>query len=215
MTTVQIVDDHALVREGLARLVESTGDLHVVGQAASLSEAMTLLDSPADVLMVDVSLPDGTGLELVRRARAEYPDLGIVVVTMHNDDDTLLEALDGGASALVLKSASSDEVIDAVRRSAIAPDAFSAVGLAAALRRRQSAPRPKLTPRETEVLVRLVDGCSVAETAKQLYMSESTVKTHIGRLYEKLGVRNRAALAMTAVRSGLLPQSLAARPSGS
>lgn len=206
MTTVQIVDDHALVREGLVRLIESTGDLTVIGQAASLTEAMALLGARADVLMVDVSLPDGTGLELVRRARAEYPDLGIVVVTMHNDDDTLLEALDGGASALVLKSASSDEVIDAVRRSAIAPDAFSAVGLAAALRRRTAAQAttPRLTNREEEVLRHLASGSSVGQTAKAMFLSESTVKTHIGRVYDKLGARNRASAVMAAVRLGLL-----------
>jgi DNA-binding NarL/FixJ family response regulator len=204
---VQIVDDHALVREGLVRLIESTPDLSVVGEAASLAQAMPLLDQPADVLMVDVSLPDGTGLELLRLARRRHPRLAIVVVTMHNDDGTLLDAFDGGASGLVLKSAGSDEVIEAVRRAAAAPDAFYAVGLAGALRRRQAAPRPAISPRESQVLVRLVDGDSVADVASALFLSESTVKTHIGRLYEKLGVRNRAGLAMTAMRLGLLADS--------
>lgn len=206
MTTVQIVDDHALVREGLVRLIESTPDLTVVGQAASMAEAMPLLATPADVLMVDVSLPDGTGLELVRAARRAHRQLGIVVVTMHHDDETLLEALDGGASALVLKSSGSDEVIEAVRRAAVAPDAFSAVGLAAALRRQQQAraAQPPLSPREREVLQQLADGRSVAQVARALFMSESTVKTHVGRIYGKLGAHNRAGAVMEAVRLGLV-----------
>src|SRR6476661_291476 len=117
-----------------------------------------------------------------RRCRTpcrRLPRLGIVVLTMHNDDDTLLEALDAGATALILKSAPATEVVDAVRRAAVSPDAFTATGLAAALRRQQATTVPRLTPRETEVLARLVDGASVAEVSRDLYMSESTVKTHV------------------------------------
>ena len=123
---------------------------------------------------------------------------------MHNDDDTLLEALDLGASALVLKSAASDEVIAAVRRAAVAPEAFMATGLAEALRRRDSSDKPKLTPRESEVLDRLVAGDSIAAVAKRLYMSESTVKTHVSKVYEKLGAHNRASAVMSALRLGLV-----------
>ena len=122
---------------------------------------------------------------------------------MHNDDETLLEALDAGASALVLKSASADEVITAVRRAAVSPDAFTATGLAAALRRQQTV-RPRLTPRETEVLMMLVSGASVGKTAKALFMSESTVKTHVGKVYDKLDAHNRAEAVMAAVRLGLV-----------
>jgi DNA-binding NarL/FixJ family response regulator len=156
-----------------------------------------------DVMVVDVSMPDGSGLSLVRSARRENPRLGIVVLTMHNDDETLLEALDAGASALVLKSASADDVIDAVRRAAISPDAFTATGLAAAMRRQQTV-KPKLTPRETEVLLMLVEGASIGKTARSLFMSESTVKTHVGKVYEKLDAHNRAEAVMAAVRLGLV-----------
>ena len=151
-------------------------------------------------------MPDGNGLDLARSARSAHPEMGIVVLTMHNDDDTLLEALDAGASALVLKSSSADDVLDAIRHSANAPDAFTATGLGAALRRRDtlSAAKPILTPRETEVLMRLVNGDSVATVAKELYMSESTVKTHVARVYEKLGAHNRASAIMAAVRLGFV-----------
>jgi DNA-binding NarL/FixJ family response regulator len=204
---VVIVDDHNLVREGIARLIDSEPDLSVVGQASSLAAGQTLVaEGGADVLVVDVSMPDGSGLSLARSARLADPALGIVVLTMHSDDDTLLEALDAGASALVLKSSSSDDVLEAIRRTASAPESFTATGLAAALRRRSTmaAARPVLTPRETEVLMRLIDGDSVAMVARQLFMSESTVKTHVGKVYEKLGAHNRASAIMAAVRLGLV-----------
>jgi DNA-binding NarL/FixJ family response regulator len=206
-TRVVIVDDHNLVREGIARLIDSEPDLAVVAQASSLAGGQILVNNGgADVLVVDVTMPDGSGLGLARSARADHPTLGIVVLTMHDDDDTLLEALDAGASALVLKSSSADEVLEAIRRAATAPDAFTATGLAAALRRRNTlaAARPILTPRETEVLMLLVDGDSVPLVARQLFMSESTVKTHVGKVYEKLGAHNRASAIMAAVRLGFV-----------
>jgi len=204
---VVIVDDHNLVREGIARLIDTEPDLAVMAQASSVAGGQALItEGGANVLVVDVTMPDGSGLPLAREARAANPALGIVVLTMHNDDDTLLEALDAGASALVLKSSSADDVLDAIRRAANAPDAFTATGLGAALRRRDTvtAAKPMLTPRETEVLMRLVDGDSVALVARQLFMSESTVKTHVARVYEKLGAHNRASAIMAAVRLGFV-----------
>jgi DNA-binding NarL/FixJ family response regulator len=202
--TVIIIDDHTLVRAGIARLIDSEGDLTVVGEASSVSEGEDMLRrTRADVMVVDVSMPDGSGLSLVRSARKDSTRLGIVVLTMHNDDETLLEALDAGASALVLKSASADDVIAAIRRAAVAPDAFTATGLAAAMRRQQTV-RPRLTARETEVLMMLVNGASVGKTARALFMSESTVKTHVGKLYDKLDAHNRAEAVMAAVRLGLV-----------
>jgi DNA-binding NarL/FixJ family response regulator len=205
--SVVIIDDHTLVRAGIARLIDSEADLTVVGEASTVGQGEDMLRrTRPDVMVVDVSMPDGSGLSLVRSARRENPRLGIVVLTMHNDDETLLEALDAGASALVLKSASADDVIDAVRRAAVAPDAFTAIGLAAAMRRQQTA-KPRLTPRETEVLMMLVGGASVGRTAKALFMSESTVKTHVGKVYDKLDVHNRAEAVMAAVRLGLVKTS--------
>jgi len=165
----------------------------VVGEGSSVADGHSLLRTTrADVLLVDASLPDGSGLNLARATRERSATMGIVVLTNHSDDDTLLGALDAGASALVLKSASSDEVINAVRQSAVAPDAFSANGLAAAMQHHQAAiargiRRTHLTSREDQVLQRLVAGESVAQVAHHLFMSESTVKTHIGKVYEKLG----------------------------
>ncbi|MFL6099599.1 MAG: response regulator [Actinomycetales bacterium] len=205
MIRVMLVDDHQLVRQAVGRAVDSEPDLDVVAQAGTIAEAAALigLERP-DVLVVDVSLPDGNGIELVRSTRESLPATGIVVLTMHADDETLLRALEAGASALVLKSSTLDSVVDAVRRSATAPDVFAAAGLAAAMRRRNDTDQPRLTPRESEVLVLLKDGLSVGQVARRLYMSESTVKTHIAKIYDKLGATNRAQALMAAIRQGLV-----------
>jgi DNA-binding NarL/FixJ family response regulator len=202
---VVLVDDHTMVREGLCRMLDAEDGTTVVAQGASVAEGMALLaTTPYDVLVVDVTLPDGTGLQLAASARARSETVGIVVLTMHGDDDTLLKALDAGASAFLHKSAGFDEILDAVRRSHAHPDVFSAAGLAGALRRQAHNDKPHLTPRELEVLAHLGEGRSVAQVARLLHMSESTVKTHVGRLYDKLGAGNRTQAVMAAVRLGLV-----------
>ena len=207
---VALVDDHNVVREGIAQLVDSEPDLAVKAQAASMAEGQALLTGGcADVLVVDVTLPDGCGLDLARSARAAHPTMGIVVLTMHDDDDTLLGALDAGASALVSKSLPAHAVLGAIRHSAVAPGAFTATGLGGALRRHANAAalKPALTPRESEVLLRIIDGQTAAATAHYLCMSESTVKTHVAKVYKKLGAHNRASAAIAAVRVGLVNPS--------
>ncbi len=205
MTRVMVVDDHQLVRQAVSRAIDGEPDLEVVAEAASLAEGRALLQQlRPDVLLVDVTLTDGNGIELVRAGRDLSEVMGVVVLTMHGDDDTVLAALDAGASALVLKTASLGDVVDAVRRSAAAPEVFSAAGLAVALRRRSQTHVPQLTPRQTDVLGLLKDGMSVGQVARALYMSESTVKTHIGKIYDKLGATNRAQALMLALRQGLI-----------
>jgi DNA-binding NarL/FixJ family response regulator len=196
MSRVMLVDDHQLVREAVARALDGEPDLEVVAQAGSLAEGVALFGRvDVDVVVVDVTLPDGNGLELVRVARPSSNTLGIVVLTMHADDDTLLNALD---------TATLDAVVDAVRRSITNPDVFSAAGVAAALRRRTAGDQVRLTPRETEVLEMLRDGLSVSQVARKLFMSESTVKTHIAKVYDKLGASNRAQALMRAIRQGII-----------
>jgi DNA-binding NarL/FixJ family response regulator len=208
---VLLVDDHAVVREGVAAMLGAQDDMEVVGQAGSLAEGQALLDraltGPVNgrvVAIIDVTMPDGSGLSLVRSARERSKDIGLVVLTMLSDDSSLLEALDAGASALVRKSSPSEQVISAVRRAAEMPLEFSASGLAEAMRRRSEAPQLTLTARESEVLKLLVEGASVAQVGRALFMSPSTVKTHIGKIYEKLGAHNRASAVIAAVRLGLV-----------
>ena len=203
--TVLLIDDHSLIREGLRRAFEQTEDLEVVGEAGSVDEAMAAVRNlEPQVAVVDVNLGDGNGIELCKRLRAQHPAMGLVVLTMYEGDEHLLGALEAGASGFVLKSAPVTEVINAARQAAMAPTSFTAHDLAGAMRRRVLEPQVRLTPREHEILQHLADGVSVAVLAKRLYISPSTAKTHMSKLYEKLGAQNRTQAIMEAVRLGLV-----------
>jgi DNA-binding NarL/FixJ family response regulator len=203
--TVVLVDDHDLIRQGLSRAFERQSDFTVAGEAGSVAEAAALTRSVnPDVVVTDVRLPDGTGLDLVRSLRQSHPDLGLVVLTMYAGDEQLFAALEAGASAFVAKDAPADDVVAAARHSLVAPRSFTAANLADAMRRRMEPKGPQLSPRELEVLGLLAEGLGVAAIAKKLYVSESTAKTHISKIYEKLGAANRAQAIMRAVRTGLI-----------
>ncbi|MDP3971818.1 MAG: response regulator transcription factor, partial [Candidatus Nanopelagicales bacterium] len=182
--TILLVDDHELIRQGLRRAFEREGGFEVVGEAGSVAEASRLLGllNPR-VVIFDVRLPDGSGLEAARRARAAHDDLGIVVLTMYAGDDQLFDALDAGASAFVPKDAPAEDVVAAARHAAASPHAFTANDLADAMKRKLSPTGPQLSPREREVLQLLADGMGVAQISRQLFISDSTTKTHISKLY--------------------------------
>ncbi|HSI92636.1 MAG TPA: response regulator transcription factor [Jiangellaceae bacterium] len=203
--TVLLVDDHELIRQGLRRAFERDADFAVVGEAGSVSDATRLANTlRPDVVVIDVRLPDGNGLDLARGLRQARSDVGLVMLTMYAGDDQLFAALDAGASAFVPKSAPSDDVVAAARHAAAKPTSFVAADLAEAMRRRLHPTGPQLTPREREVLDLLAEGLGVATIARKLYISESTTKTHVSKLYDKLGAANRAQAIMAAVRAGLL-----------
>ena len=203
--TVVLVDDHDLIRQGLARAFERHDDFTVVGEAGSVAEGLQqVAASRPSVVVTDVRLPDGTGLDLVRSLRKESPEMGIVVLTMYAGDEQLFEALEAGASAFVAKDAPSDDVVAAARHATVSPRSFTAANLADAMRRRMTPSGPQLSPREQQVLQLLADGLGVAGIARQLFVSESTAKTHISKIYEKLGAANRAQAIMNAIRANLL-----------
>lgn len=205
MHTVLLVDDHDLIRQGLARAFERHDDFTVLGEAASLAEGLRLAQVlRPTVVVIDVRLPDGTGLELVRALRATDDSIGLVVLTMYAGDEQLFDALEAGASAFVAKDVPSDDVVAAARHATLSPRTFTAANLAEAMRRRMSPVGPQLSPRELEVLRLLAEGLGVAAIARHLFVSESTAKTHISKIYEKLGAANRAQAIMNAIRAGLL-----------
>jgi DNA-binding NarL/FixJ family response regulator len=204
-TTVLLVDDHELIRQGLRRAFERNPEFRVVGEASSVGEANRMADQlRPDVVVLDVRLPDGSGLDLAQSLRSSRPDLGLVVLTMYAGDDQLFAALDAGASAFVPKSAPSDDVVAAARHAAATPASFTARDLAEAMHRRMHPTGPQFTRREREVLELLAEGLGVSSIARKLYISESTTKTHVSKLYDKLGAANRAQAIMAAVRAGLL-----------
>jgi DNA-binding NarL/FixJ family response regulator len=203
--TVLLIDDHELIRHGLRLAFERSGDFEVVAEAGSVAQGLRMAHrhSP-DVAVVDMRLPDGTGLDATRGLRQMYPDIGVVILTMYAGDDHLFAALDAGASAFVTKTAASGEVVAAARHAIDSPHTFSTKDLASAMRRRMSPQGPQLSARERQVLDLLADGLGVTAISRVLFVSDSTTKSHIARLYEKLGAANRAQAIMRAVRTGLL-----------
>lgn len=215
-----IVDGHTLTRFGLRQLIVQHADIEIVAECTSAAEAPQVIDMALpDVVTVDVSLPDGDGLRLARDFRDRFASLGIVVLTSRDEDDVLFRALETGASAFVAKTAPVEEVLAAIRHAAVAASSFTAAGLAMALARRTDRQdRLRLSPRETEVLRLLRDGLSIPAIALRMFISQSTAKTYVARVYDKLGAANRAQALVTAMHYGLiryeeqLPAMTAARP---
>jgi DNA-binding NarL/FixJ family response regulator len=204
-TSVLLIDDHDLIRQGLSRAFERDPDFDVVGQAGTLAEGERMAAGlRPDVVVIDVRLPDGSGLDATKRLRRARDEVGIVVLTMYAGDEQLFAALEAGASAFVPKDAPAGDVVATARHAAVSPRSFTAADLADAMRRRLQPTGPQLSPRETEVLGLLADGLGVAAIARRLYISESTAKTHISKIYDKLGAANRAQAIMNAIRAGLL-----------
>jgi DNA-binding NarL/FixJ family response regulator len=201
-----IVDGHTLIRYGLRELITQHPDIEIVAECDSAADAPRVLAAAKpDVVTVDVSLPDGDGLRLARDFRDRYADLGIVLLTSQHEDDVLFRALETGVSAFVAKTAPVAEVLAAIRHAAVAASSFTAAGLAVALARRRTVhERLALSPRETEVLQLLRDGMSIPAIALAMFISPSTAKTYVARLYDKLGAANRAQALMTAVHYGLI-----------
>lgn len=202
---VLIVDDHELIRAGLSAAFGREQATTVVGTAATVTEAIAMItDQSPDVVVTDLQLPDGTGLDVVRAVRRTDDATGVVILTMHSGDEQIFAAMEAGASGFVGKDAPAAEVVKAAQHAARAPRAFLCTGLSGAMIRRADAEANRLSDREQEVLVLLADGLGTAAIARALYVSESTAKSHIARIYQKLGANNRAQALVTAMRSGLL-----------
>jgi DNA-binding NarL/FixJ family response regulator len=203
--TVLLVDDHDLIRDGLTGAFGLDPATKVVGAAKTVGEAIAMYDElRPDVVVTDLQLQDGTGLDVVRAVRKDKSDTGIVVLTMHSGDEQIFASMEAGASAFVGKDAPSTEVVKAAQHAAKAPRSFLCAGLADAVIRRSSAAASQLTTREHDVLLLLADGLSASDIGSRLHLSESTVKSHVAKIYQKLGAANRAQALVTAMRIGLL-----------
>lgn len=201
-----IIDGQTLIRYGLRELVAQHSDIEIVAECQSAADAPRMVAAAQpDVVTVDVTLPDGDGLRLASELRDRYADLGIVMLTSRQADDVMFRALETGVSAFVAKTAPLEEVLGAIRHAAVAASSFTASGLAMAVaRRRTMQDRLALSPRETEVLHLMHHGLSVPAIAQEMFISLSTAKTYVARLYDKLGAANRAQALMTAVHYGLI-----------
>ncbi len=203
MLRVLVIDDHAVVREGLKRALIQDPELKIVGEAASKQEAFAqIAHHNPDVLVVDLHLPDGSGLDIIRWSRSNSKKIGIVVLTMAELPEYILASLDAGASAFVEKVAPISEVIAAIHHSHRAPLSFTTRRLVDVLAIKKD--RHGLTGREIEVLELLPLGATVAEMALNLFVSESTIKTHMASIYRKFSVKNRMQAINAGRKKGLL-----------
>jgi len=202
---ILLVDDHELIREGLAAVIDLEDDMEVVATAANVAGALAEFEAHSpDVVVTDLQVPDGTGLDIIRSIRKSSDRTGLILLTMHSGDDQIFAAMESGASGFVGKDAPSSEVIKAARHSAVSPRAFVCAGLSGAMMRRVSGESTALSEREHDVLLLLAEGLGAAAIGARLYLSESTAKSHIARIYQKLGAANRAQALVTAMRIGLL-----------
>jgi DNA-binding NarL/FixJ family response regulator len=217
MITTFIADDQAMVRQGFGALLSAQPDISVVGDAANGRDAVRQVASLApDVVLMDVRMPELNGLDAAREILARDTDTKVLMLTTFDIDDYVYAALRAGASGFLLKDAPADELVRAVRVVA-AGDALLAPSITrrmiADLVSRRAAPRrsadelARLTPRETEVLELLARGMSNAEIAAVLFVSEETVKTHVGKVFAKLGLRDRAQAVVMAYETGLVSPS--------
>ena len=201
-----IVDDHAVVREGLERILAKCADLEVVGTASSGEEALILAAAlEPDLVLLDLSLPGMHGLEVLSALQDSDNPPRVVVLTIHDDDDIVLGAVRGGAQGYVLKNATRDELLAAVRKVAAGGQSFDEVVVRALLRGDQREVLCSLlTARELEILRLVAGGKTNKEIAAQLFISSDTVKGHLETTYRKLGVSDRAHAVAVAIRNGLV-----------
>jgi DNA-binding NarL/FixJ family response regulator len=200
--SVLVVDDHVLVRTGVANIIGHEPDLHVVAEAANGLEALDAFDRyHPDVTLLDLRMPILEGVETVRRMRERDPNAKVIVLTTYDTDEDIARALQAGAKAYVLKDISADALVACIH-DVLAGKTYLAPAAAAKLAERIT--QVQLTPRELAALRLMADGRSNKEIANALGISERTVKTQLGHLFEKLGVTSRTEAVKVASRRGLV-----------
>lgn len=211
-TRILLADDHALVRSGIRMILESEPDLEVVAEAGDGIEAVDMaLRADVDLAILDVSMPGRTGLQVARELTRRRPEVRILLLSMHENEQYLFEALKAGAAGYVLKSAANRDLVEACRGAMrgtpfLYPKALQALtrDLLDDARSGGSLPRDVLTAREQEVVKQIAEGLTTDEIAEQLTISPHTVERHRSNALEKLGLRNRVELARYAIRRGLV-----------
>lgn len=223
MTRVFLVDDHEIVRRGISQLVDAETDLEVVGEAATVGEALRRIAAVApDVAVLDVRLPDGSGIDLCRDIRSAHPGVRCLILTGYDDDHALQAAVLAGASGYVLKDVRSGRLVEAIRRAASGgtiqtPELMlrAARVLDAEAESRRDAPGPALSLRESQILSLIAEGLTNREIGARLGIAEKTVKNYVSALLAKLGMARRTQAAVYGAehrRRSDLPGSASRRP---
>jgi DNA-binding NarL/FixJ family response regulator len=212
VTRILVADDFPLVRRGLRQVLDREADMEVVAEAEDGAEAVRLaVAGGIDLVLLDVSMPRLTGLQAAREIVHRLPDVRVLMLSMHDNEQYLFDALEAGASGYVLKTAADRDVVEAVR-SAMRGEPFLYPGAVRAIvreyldraRRGEPAPRDPLTPREQEVVKLIAEAHTNDEIAEMLVISKKTVERHRANILEKLGMRDRVELTRYAIRRGLV-----------
>jgi DNA-binding NarL/FixJ family response regulator len=211
-TRILLADDHAMVREGLRTVLDAQPDMEVVAEAGDGAVAINLaLTTEIDLAVLDVAMPKLTGLQVAHDLHRRLPDLRILILSMHDNEQYFFEALKAGASGYVLKSAANRDLIEACR-AAMRGEPFLYPAAASTLvrdyleraSRGEETPTDPLTPRELEVTKLIAEGLTSEEIASTLVISNKTVDRHRANILEKLGMRNRVELTRYAIKRGLV-----------
>ncbi|WP_433609345.1 response regulator [Prescottella agglutinans] len=205
---VAVVDDHPVFRLGMVALLSTLDGFDVVAQASSAAEALEVVTDDVDVVLMDLELGDGSGIDATATLCARHPDIRVLVVTMHEDEDSLIASIRAGARGYLVKGAAPDEVERAIRAvahgdmivgAAVAAKALTAVSSP----RPTSAVFPELTEREREVLDLIARGHDNATISRRLVLSPKTVRNHVSNVFAKLGLPDRSAAIVRAREAGL------------
>ncbi|WP_299458801.1 LuxR family transcriptional regulator [uncultured Microscilla sp.] len=208
---VIIADDHHMVLDGLEALIKSTEDIEVIGLAYNGHHAFKLLELnqlDVDIAVLDIDMPVQDGLETTRKIRAEYPNIKVLILTMHNNESYIKETIAAGASGYILKNKGSNELVNAIRAIHSGEEYFSKAVTDTLIKSIQESkkakpnPKVKLTKREKEVLALIGEGMTTKEISKQLFIANTTVETHRRNLIDKLGVKNSKELVLYAIKDG-------------
>jgi DNA-binding NarL/FixJ family response regulator len=214
MIRLLIVDDHQLMRDGLVRLLSLESEIELVGTACDGAEAVRMVaEHQPDLVLMDIRMPEKSGIQATREIKARHPDVKVILLTMHDEDDYVFEGMGAGASGYLLKDSSRDELIGSIHRvhagqvemtpSVTRKIVAEFATLHQGKREKPQGPAPEeLSRREMDVLTLVVRGCSNRQIAQELYIDETTVKTHLHRIFEKLNVRDRTQAAILAMQKG-------------
>jgi len=211
-TRILLADDHTIVRQGLRFIIDAEPDLEVVAEASNGHEALTrAMKDDIDLAILDIAMPTMTGLQAARELAARRPELRMLILSMHDDEGYLFEALKAGTAGYVLKSVADRDLVEACRAAMRGEPFLYPAAVTALIRdyldrasRGEATPEDPLTPRELEVVKLIAEGHTSEEIAEQLVISKKTVDRHRANILEKLGMRNRVELTRYAIRRGLV-----------
>lgn len=200
-----IADDHPVVREGLRAVLDSEPDVEVVGEAADGGEVLELIGSlEPDLVLMDLQMPDLDGVAATRRIRRDHDGIEVLILTTYDTDADITRAVAAGATGYLLKDASREELMQAIRLAARGESVLSPKVASRVLGRMRAPAEEALSTREVEVLLEVADGLSNKEVGRVLHISEATVKTHLLHIFAKLGVDDRTAAVTAALERGII-----------